>query len=124
MPECVERARFDERFEHAAIHLFQIHARTKIVERFKRFISAPVENRLNRTFADIFYAEQAKANRVCCAFGIERFNRKFQIAVTHIGRQNLNALMPRVGDKHRNFFRVANVGAQQRGHVFNRVMRF
>src|ERR1700680_4760467 len=76
--QTVERARLDQRFEHAAIHDAAVDARADISNACERPAFALLDNLAHCTFADIFDGRESEADCVADY-------REIRAALVHVG---------------------------------------
>jgi len=60
--KAIQRASFDQAFQHATVHLAQVHPFAKVVDALERLPVPALQNGLHRPLADILDGAQAKTD--------------------------------------------------------------
>src|SRR4051812_22261229 len=117
MTEGVERTDLGERLEDLAVDETEVDARAEVGQRSEgAAILASRDDRLDRALADILDRKQAEPDR-------RPLDSELDIGAVDVGRENLDAHPPALGDRRGNLFLVRAERCEDGSHVLDGVIR-
>ena len=117
MTQLAQRADPDERLEHPLVREPEVDPRAEIRQRLERAARfARGDDRLDRALPDILDRDQPEADGLA-------LDRELDAGAEDVGRSDLDAHPPALGDGGGHLLGVVAEGCQHGGHVFDREVR-